>query len=135
MYFHLWSLKGQRQFVFHFSIILKAKQKQNEKMSPMSLFLLTSAFDWLLKMVLILAALFTMCIFFLLATSIFIFAIGFLLKTLGQRGFSEPFQNFIPYDYMDLREPEAEPVPESKMTIVEKKELNRLDLESQDIKD
>ncbi len=100
----------------------------------MSLFLLTSAFDWLLKMVLILGALFMMCIFFLLAISIFIFAIGFLFKVLGQHGLSEPFQNFLPYDYIDLREPDAEPVVEQKMTIVEEAELNRLDLESQDDK-
>ncbi len=103
----------------------------------MSLFLLTSAFDWLLKMVLILGALFMMCIFFLLAMAIFIFAIGFLFKVLGQHGLSEPFQNFLPYyDYIDLREPDAEPVLEQKMSIVETEELNRLDLlESQEIKD
>lgn len=101
----------------------------------MSLFLLTSAFDWFLRAVLILGALFMMCIFFLLTISIFIFAIGFLLKILGQRGLSEPFQNFLPYDYIDFKEPAVDPEPEQKMTIVKSEELNRLDLESQDTKD
>ena len=104
-------------------------------MSPTFLFLLTSAFDNLLKIVVVLGILFLMCIMCMLTISIFIFVISILFKVLAQRNLPDSFQNFLPYDYRDLREAVQSPFYEEeagggpavkKMTIVESEELDRL---------
>ncbi len=105
-------------------------------MSPTFLFLLTSVFDNLLKIVVVLGILFLMCIVCMLTVSVFIFVMSMLFKILAQRNLPDSFQNFLPYDYTDLREAvqssfyEEEEAPEGpvvqKMTIVESEELDRL---------
>jgi len=108
-------------------------------MSPTFLFLLTSIFDNLLKIVVVLGILFLMCIMCVLTISVFIFVISILFKVLAQRRLPDSFQNFLPYDYTDLREAVQSPFYEEardivspvakKMTIVESDELDRLEKE------
>lgn len=105
-------------------------------MSPTFLFLLTEVFDNLLKIVVVLGILFLMCIMCMLTVSVFIFVISMLFKILAQRNLPDSFQNFLPYDYADLREAVQSPFSEEaaeeggpvvkKMTIVESDELDRL---------
>lgn len=107
-------------------------------MSPTFLFLLTSVFDNLLKIVVVLGILFLMCIVCMLTVSVFIFVMSMLFKILAQRNLPDSFQNFLPYDYTDLREAVQSPFYEEeaaegpvvkKMTIVESEELDRLEQE------
>lgn len=104
-------------------------------MSAMFLFILTSLFDHLLKIVVVLGVVSVLCILCVWTVSFFIFAIIYLLRVLEQRSLVDPFYGQPPWaDYLDFREPEASLPDTTKMTIVKSDELNRMeqeDLESQ----
>lgn len=108
-------------------------------MSAMFLFILTSLFDHLLKIVIVLGVLSVLCILCVWTISFCIFAVIYLLRVLEQRKLVNPFQNQPSWgEYLDFGEPDASlhdnTTTITKMTIVESDELNRLeqeDLESQ----
>ncbi len=106
-------------------------------MTAMSLFILTSLFDHLLKIVVVLGVLSVLCFLCVWTISFLIFAVIYLLRVLEQRSLRvDPFQNQPPWaEYLDFREPDPSGLQTApKMTIVESAELNLLekeDLEAQ----
>ncbi len=101
----------------------------------MFLFLLTSLFDHLLKIVVVLGVLSVLCILCIWTVSFLIFAVIYLLRVLEQRSLVNPFQNQPSWaEYLDFREPDPSLQTTTKMTIVESTELNQMeqeDLEAQ----
>ncbi len=105
----------------------------------MFLFILTSLFDHLLKIVVVLGVLSVLCILCVWTVLFLFFAIIYLLRVLEQRSLVNPFQGQAPWaEYLDFREPEANlhdaTNAPTKMTIVESEELDLMeqaDLESQ----